>query len=106
LRAGLESEQANTSTREILAGKKFRINTRSISQKPKELQTQIECIEAVLSEKESVNESLRKHYGKSCRKTGGESTTGCPNAGFKEANNGTSCRSSGDPLPFLWMGIG
>ena len=58
LRAGLESEQA-TLRQEILRLEKNFELIPELSQKQKELQTQLESIEAFLSEKESVNESLR-----------------------------------------------
>jgi len=58
LRAGLESEQA-TLRQEILRLEKNFELIPELFQKQKELQTQIESIEAFLSEKESVNESLR-----------------------------------------------
>jgi len=58
LRAGLESEQA-TLRQEILRLEKNFELIPELFQKQKELQTQLESIEAFLSEKESVNESLR-----------------------------------------------
>ena len=58
LRAGLESEQA-TLRQEILRLEKNFELIPELSQKQKELQTQLESIEVFLSEKESVNESLR-----------------------------------------------
>ena len=58
LRAGLESEQATLRQEILRLEKNFKLIP-ELSQKQKELQTQLESIEAFLSEKESVNESLR-----------------------------------------------
>lgn len=59
LRAGLESEQT-TLRQEILRLEKNFELLPELFQKQKDLQTQLESIEAFLADKDSVNESLRK----------------------------------------------